>query len=88
MKKNKSTHTCIKILKDLCTDYPNQDIIQHISIALSDYPHVDSLSDKEFSHALEKYQLEKSLDFNSQHEDLEDIIYRGTHLFENEEEEF
>lgn len=67
----------INILKELHQSYPTYNLGRHISTALSDYPDIWDLSDKEFHFALSKYQAELTL---TQPEDLTKIISDGMNL--------
>ena len=90
MKQHNYKKDAIKVLDRLSKNYPTQRLAMHIGIALEDYPHFDSISDKELYFALEKYECEEELDILSLECDIEDIIADGTNLqvnFDNEEEE-
>lgn len=71
----------IAVLKQLANTYPNQLLSTHISLALSEYPNFDGISDKEFYFILEKYRCEKELDMNiASDADVESIINDSRNL--------
>ena len=87
------TQQSLQELRSLTKKYPYQSILLHISIALADYPSIDTLSDKEFIHALRKYSCEKDLDFSAHVEndnELDKILSAGMNLDSilDDEEEF
>lgn len=56
---NKTYHSqIIDVLRQLKVKYPARGVAQHLSEALTDYPHYWGLSDKEFLFALDKYVIE------------------------------
>lgn len=69
----------LSVLQDLHKDYPNQTIGQHLAGALSEYPDLWSVPDKEILFALEKYQLEKDNNIASD-TDVEKIYKEGLDL--------
>lgn len=71
----------LNVLKDIVKAYPAQLLSTHLSIALSDFPNFDSISDKELYFIFEKYRCEKELDITPSiiDEDIYDI---------NEEEDY
>lgn len=80
----------ITLLQDLHKDYPNQNMGQHLSGALSEYSDLWGLSDKEVLFALEKYQIEKDNNIASD-SDVEKIYNEGLHLdtiFLDEDEDY
>lgn len=79
----------ITLISDIGKSYPNQPLMSHISIALSDYTSVDLISDKELKFLLEKYKCEKELDMIIPHStDINDIIKDGMDLNFAEEEDY
>jgi hypothetical protein len=80
---------CITLLQNLQKKYPKQTLGHHLSMALSEYGDIWSITDKEMLFALEKYETEKELDF-SEDIDINKIIFEGEHLFDdlpNEDED-
>jgi len=76
-------------LKDLNKKHPSYGIGRHISMALMDYGDYWGITDKEFLHALEKYEAELEMDIVPD-KDLDQIIKDGENLdtlFINDEEE-
>ena len=45
----------IKSIKELKKEYPTSNLGKHFDIIFGDYPNLFSISDKEMSHALDKY---------------------------------
>jgi hypothetical protein len=79
----------IKVLESLYKAHPTYNIGRHLSTALDGHIDVWGVSDKEFLHALQKYEIELNMDVNHE-EDIEDIIEDGMNLgrtlFEEEED--
>jgi hypothetical protein len=78
-------------LRRLHDKYPSFSLGRHFSAAFADYGDTWNLSDKEFSHALQKYEAE--LEFNTPSESEIDRIIRDgmnldTILQEEDEEDF
>jgi exopolysaccharide biosynthesis predicted pyruvyltransferase EpsI len=87
MKQHNYKKDVVKVLDRLSKNYPTQRLATHIGIALADYPHFDSISDKELYFALEKYECEKELDILSPSYDIDDIIEDGKNLQMNDDYE-
>jgi hypothetical protein len=60
MRKKNQVKEIISFLKILGTLYPGQSIPFHIALATSEY-NLDTMSNKEFLDALEKYRAEKDM---------------------------
>jgi len=66
---------------ELHKKHPTFNLGRHISTALSDYPDVWGISDKEFLFAIQKYTAQLEYDFpHEEDEDLEKIIKEGINL--------
>lgn len=88
IKKPNYYYQIIQTLNRLYKSHPSYSIGRHISTA-SDGSNLWGVSDKEFLHALHKYELSLEIDINHD-EDVEDIIKGGMNLetlFSNDEEE-
>lgn len=72
----------INILSQLHTDFPEHNLGKHISTALSEFSDVWGVSDKELLKAFKTYKETMHTDVprGTDEEDLEKIIYEGTHL--------
>lgn len=72
----------LTVLRNLTETYPNQLLSTHLSLALSDYPKFDGISDKEFYFILEKYRCEKELDMTpiTSDEDIDQIYKSAMNL--------
>lgn len=87
MKKN-LTKICAS-LQELHKRYPTQNIGRHLELALSDYPSLFSISDKEMVYALEKYILAIEIDPIASTAEVERILEEGMNLdtlFSDEED--
>lgn len=67
-----------EVLAQLHSKYPTYNMGRHLETALSDYPNMWDIPDKEMLFALEKYQAELSLDESPT--DIEKIIEDGLNL--------
>lgn len=89
MKKTNYLKTIISILETLKKEYPSHSIGRHISLALSDYPDLFTLSDKEMLFAFEKYQAELALDLQTlaPEDYVRNIERDAEHLFDRQSED-
>lgn len=84
----------LKELKELSDLFPGQTLSMHIGIALSDYPDISVISDKEFKFALEKYKVQKEIDADHNiltDRELDKIFEDAQNLdriFQDEEDEY
>lgn len=72
MKKNYKNEIS-SLIKDINKSFPNIPFGTHLALALSDYPNIESITDKEFTHILEKYKAERELDILIPHSTDENI---------------
>ena len=77
----------VKILKELKKDYPTSTLGKHIALAMYDYQDVFSVTDREFSFALEKYQAELEINTVSDKE-IEDIERTTEELFKEVDRDY
>lgn len=74
----------VKLLEKLHSTHPSINIGRHISTALSEFPDVWGVSDEEVFKCFLTYQERLDTDVprggSDSEEDLEKIIYEGTHL--------
>lgn len=63
MKKQNYTKDIVKSLVEINQNYPDQDLLFHVGLACSDYKDIMQVPDKELAYLLEKYLVEKSLDY-------------------------
>ena len=75
MKKNYKNEIS-SLIKEINKSFPNISFGTHLALALSDYPNIESITDKEFTHILEKYKAERELDILIPHstENIETFI--------------
>lgn len=94
MKKSKEKYgkDIINILSELHSNFPEHNIGKHISTALDEFSDVWGVSDKELLKAFKAYKIQLEMDVprGGNDEEIERIIYEGTHLptiLEDNEEE-
>lgn len=80
----------ISIIDSLCREYPSHNLGRHLSLALSDYPDLFSVSDGEILFAFQKYQTELSLDYQqaAPEEYVRKIEEDASHLFDRQTDEW
>ena len=72
---------CLESFKHLRQEYPSSTLGKHLEIAFSDYSNMFSVTDKELSHALDKYISE--LDFNNiSDKEIEKLVKDTEVMFE------
>lgn len=75
----------LNVLKTIVKTYPNQLLSAHLSIALSDFPNFDSISDKELYFIFERYRCEKELDILPASDSEIDELYKDSFSIEDED---
>lgn len=89
-KKPNYYNQALHLLQELHKLYPTYNMGRHLATALSDYPDMWGIPDKEVSYALQKYKAQLEMDVPHT-EDIDKIIQDGMDLdrmFREEEENF
>jgi hypothetical protein len=89
MAKTDNYEEILKALRGIHEQHPTQNLGRHLSLALSDYPDLFGLTDKEFLFAINKYSTELELDIvsDSKIENISNESY-GYELSDDEEEDW